>query len=72
MGLSRDVERAGLSCTVWPQEVVKIDSSFSLFFLNISATPQGRGLKFLPQTHFVGCLVPQKQSFLKIRSSGQL
>jgi len=29
MGLSRDVKRTGLSCTVWPLEVVKVDSSFS-------------------------------------------
>jgi len=30
--------------------------------LNISGTPQVRGMKFLPQTHLVGCLVQQKQS----------
>jgi len=33
MGLSRDVERAGLNCTVWLLEVVIVDTSFSLFFL---------------------------------------
>jgi len=30
MWLSRDVKQTGLSCTVWPLEVVKVDSNFSL------------------------------------------
>jgi len=65
MVLSRDVERACLSCTILPLEVIKIDCSISLFLLNISGTPQVKGLKFLPQTNFVGCLVQQKPTLFK-------
>lgn len=38
MGLSRDVKRAELSCTVWQLEAVKVYFNFVLFFLNISGT----------------------------------
>jgi len=38
MGLSRDVERAALSGTVWPLEGVKVDQTFWNIFVNISET----------------------------------
>jgi len=40
MGLSRDVERARLSCFVRPLEVVKIDQFFSNIFVNINDANQ--------------------------------
>jgi len=36
--LSRDVERAPLTCHVWPLEGVRLDYLFSDIFLNISKT----------------------------------
>jgi len=38
MGLSRDVERALLSCIVWPLEGVKFDYLLTDILLNLSKT----------------------------------
>jgi len=48
MELSRDVERAQLTCPVWPLEGVKLDSPFADIFLNISKTVRVSNVKFLP------------------------
>jgi len=42
VGLSRDVDLAALSCTIWPLESIKLDYLFSDIFLNISKTVRVR------------------------------
>jgi len=46
--LSRDVERAPLTCPVWMLEGVGLDYLFPDIFLNISKTVLVSSVKFLP------------------------
>jgi len=47
MELSRDVERALLSCPVWPLEGVKFDYLFTDIWLNLSKTVSVSSVKFV-------------------------
>jgi len=47
MKLSRDVERALLSCPVWPLEGIKFDYLFTDILLNLSKTVWVSRVKFL-------------------------